>query len=88
MSQWPGSSQMPGEPTPKGLVTLTIVVTADEVRVLERQALEDGINVTDCIRRSIAVGQIAWESQRQGNRLVIQTPDGELRPIRIPKRFG
>ena len=84
---WLGS-RSPGKPTPRGLVEVTVRLTSQEVEQLEEQARADGLTVTDCIRRSIAVGQIAWEAQRKGERLTIQGRDGELRPVKLPTVYS
>lgn len=85
MAEWP-SSRSPGESVPPGRVKLTVVLTSEEVEVLEQQANADGISVTDVIRRSIEVGRIAWEAQRRrGARILLQSPDGDLRPIDLPQ---
>lgn len=82
MTDW-SSSRVPGEQAPPGLVTLTVVLRSQEVEDLEDQARVDNISVTDCIRRSLELGRIAWEEQRKGGRLLIQSSGGELRPIRF-----
>ena len=66
------------------LVKVTVRLTSEELRQLEYQASVDRITVTDCIRRSLAIGQIAWDAQRRHARLMIQDPEGGLRPIEIP----
>jgi len=81
--EWP-SDRRPGEKVAPGPVKVTVVLTTREVENLELQARADGVSVTDCIRRSIALGQIAWEAQRKpGSRLLLETPGGELRPIEL-----
>lgn len=80
---WLGS-RGPSGLGPSGLVQLTVLLTSEEVEQLGEQARTDHITVTDCIRRSLAVGQVAWEAQRRGAKLVIQGRDGELRPVELP----
>jgi hypothetical protein len=71
-------------PPPRGTVQLTVLLTSEEVEDLERQARADKIAVTDVIRRSLALGRIAWEAQRRKARLVVQERDGQLRPVELP----
>jgi hypothetical protein len=78
------ASRSPGKPGPRGLVELKVLLTSEEVEDLEFQARADRISVTDCIRRSLAIGRVAWEAQRGKARLMIQGRDGELRPVELP----
>lgn len=77
-------SRVPGSESPDALVQLTVLLTPEEVEQLERQASVDGISVTDVIRRSLAIGRVAWDAQRRKGKLVVQGRDGELRPVELP----
>jgi len=74
----------PGAEERDALVALTVLLTPEEVKQLERQASVDGISVTDVIRRSLAIGRVAWDAQSHKGRLMVQGRDGELRPVELP----
>ncbi len=78
------ASRDSGGPGPTGLVKLTVNLTTEELSQLRFQAKVDHITVTDAIRRSLAIGQIAWEAQHRKARLMIREGNGELRPVEIP----
>lgn len=78
------TSRAPGGSGRSGLVQLTVLLTTEEVQELEHQANVDRISVTDAIRRSLAIGRVAWEAQRRKARLVIQERGGDLRPVELP----
>jgi hypothetical protein len=64
-------------------VKLTVNLTQDDLNTLREQAASEGITVTDALRRSIAVGRIAARAKAQGQKLLVQGEDGELRQIEI-----
>jgi hypothetical protein len=85
MTDW-SSRGTPGEQAPEELVSVTVLLTSEDVENLDRQAKADRLSVTDCIRRSLAIGHLVWDAQRHHNaKLLLQSPDGELHPLRIPK---
>jgi hypothetical protein len=79
VASWPGS-RPPGESS-DALVRLTVVVPARQLRELEEQAHADGITVTEAIQRSIELGRIAWRAVGEGQRLLLQDQDGNLKEI-------
>ena len=82
VSSW--NSRVPGSEGPGDLVRLTVLLSPEEVDQLERQASLDDISVTDVIRRSLAIGRVAWDAQRRKGKLMVQDRDGELRPVLLP----
>jgi hypothetical protein len=64
-------------------VKLTVVLTEEDLANLERQSQVDRIPKSDCIRRSLQIGQVAWEAQRRGAQLTIRERDGQLRPVQL-----
>jgi hypothetical protein len=64
-------------------VKVTVNLTKDDLDTLREQAESEGITVTDALRRAIGVGRIAAKAKEQGQKLLIQGADGELRQIEI-----
>jgi hypothetical protein len=62
-------------------VTVTVILSSEEVDQIENQAKDDGISPTDAIRRSIQLGQVAWEASRRGAQLLLRERSGEIRTI-------
>lgn len=81
-SSW--DSRVPGSEGPGDLVRLTVLLTPEEVEELQRQASADSISVTDVIRRSLAIGRVAWDAQRRKGKLMVKDRNGELRPVVLP----
>jgi hypothetical protein len=60
-------------------VKVTVNLTEDEVRELREQAEASGITLTDALRRSIAVGKIAYEAKRDRKKLIVEDASGRDR---------
>jgi hypothetical protein len=64
-------------------VKVTVNLTQDDIDELKRQAAQDGITMTDAIRRSIAIGKLVAEAERNGEKVLIRGRDGKARQIEI-----
>jgi hypothetical protein len=64
-------------------VKVTVNLTEDDVAVLKEQAERDSITMTDALRRSIAVGKLVTSAVRNGEKVLIQSPQGETRQIEL-----
>ena len=74
----------PGFPD-EGEVKLTVIVSARQLRELERRAGRDGISITEAVQGALEIGLIVWNAVRSRDRVLIQTPDGDLREIHLPR---
>jgi hypothetical protein len=64
-------------------VKVTVNLTEDELAELKQQAERDSITMTDALRRSIAVGKLVTTAVRNGEKVLIQGPQGETRQIEL-----
>jgi hypothetical protein len=64
-------------------VKVTVNLTEDDVAELKEQAERDSITMTDALRRSIAVGKLVTTAVRNGEKLLIQSPQGDIRQIEL-----
>ena len=64
-------------------VKVTVNLTQDDVDELRRQAAEDGITMTDAIRRSIAIGKLVTTAAENGEKVLIRSRNGDTRQIEI-----
>jgi hypothetical protein len=68
---------------PKPTRKVTVNLTEDDVDELHRQADEDGITMTDAIRRSIALSKLVTRATRSGDKVLIQGNGGDTRQIEL-----
>jgi hypothetical protein len=64
-------------------VKVTVNLTQDDVDELRRQAAENGITMTDAIRRSIAIGKLVTTAAENGEKVLIRSRNGDTRQIEI-----
>jgi hypothetical protein len=64
-------------------VKVTVNLTQDDVDELRRQAAEDGITMTDAIRRSIAIGKLVTNAAENGEKVLIRSRGGDTRQIEL-----
>lgn len=64
-------------------VKVTVNLTEDDVAELKGQAERDSITMTDALRRSIAVGKLVTAAVRNGEKVLIQSPQGDTRQIEL-----
>jgi hypothetical protein len=64
-------------------VKVTVNLTEDDVAELKQQAERDSITMTDALRRSIAVGKLVTTAVRNGEKVLIQSPQGDTRQIEL-----
>lgn len=64
-------------------VKVTVNLTEDDVAELKQQAERDSITMTDALRRSIAVGKLVTTAVRNGDKVLIQSPQGDTRQIEL-----
>jgi hypothetical protein len=64
-------------------VKVTVNLTEDDVAELKEQAERDSITMTDALRRSIAVGKLVTTAVRNGEKVLIQSPQGDIRQIEL-----
>lgn len=64
-------------------VKVTVNLTKAEVDELRKQAREDGITLTDALRRAIAVGRIAYETRKNHGKLLTEDSEGRYRQIEV-----
>jgi hypothetical protein len=64
-------------------VKVTVNLTEDDVAELKQQAERDSITMTDALRRSIAVGKLVTTAVRNGEKVLIQSPEGDTRQIEL-----
>jgi hypothetical protein len=64
-------------------VKVTVNLTEDDVAELKEQAERDSITMTDALRRSIAVGKLVTTAVRNGEKVLIQSPQGDTRQIEL-----
>ena len=64
-------------------VKVTVNLTEDDVAELKAQAERDSITMTDALRRSIAVGKLVNTAVRNGEKVLIQSPQGDTRQIEL-----
>jgi hypothetical protein len=64
-------------------VKVTVNLTEDDVAELKQQAERDSITMTDALRRSIAVGKLVTTAVRNGEKILIQSPQGDTRQIEL-----
>lgn len=62
---------------------VTVNLTQDDVDELRRQADEDGITMTDALRRSIAVGKLVNRATHNGEKVLIRGHGGDTRQIEL-----
>lgn len=66
-------------PIPSGrAVALTLEVTPDFVKFLDKLAAEMGVDREEVVRLSLGLMRIAQDAKRHGNGLAIITPDLEI----------
>jgi hypothetical protein len=68
---------------PKPTRKVTVNLTEDDVDELHRQADEDGITMTDAIRRSIALSKLVTRATHSGGKVLIQGNGGDTRQIEL-----
>jgi hypothetical protein len=64
-------------------VKVTVNLTEDDVAELKEQAERDSITMTDALRRSIAVGKLVTTAVRNGEKVLIQSPQGDVRQLEL-----
>jgi len=64
-------------------VKVTVNLTEDDVAELKQQAERDSITMTDALRRSIAVGKLVTTAVRNGEKVLIQSAEGDTRQIEL-----
>lgn len=64
-------------------VKVTVNLTEDELAALREQAERDSITMTDALRRSIALGRLVTTAVRNGEKVLIQSPQGDTRQIEL-----
>ena len=64
-------------------VKVTVNLTEDDVAELKQQAERDSITMTDALRRSLAVGKLVTTAVRNGEQVLIQSPQGDTRQIEL-----
>jgi len=64
-------------------VKVTVNLTEDDVAELKEQAERDSITMTDALRRSIAVGKLVTTAVRNREKVLIQSPQGDIRQIEL-----
>jgi hypothetical protein len=80
----PGKAvNLPPDAKQAGQANVTVNLSYRQLQDLHDQATFDGITLTEAIRRSIEVGQLAWDASRRGGRLLVDDGHGSLREIDI-----
>jgi hypothetical protein len=68
---------------PRPTRKVTVNLTEDDVDELHRQADEDGITMTDAIRRSIALSKLVTRATQSGDKVLIRSNSGDTRQIEL-----
>jgi len=74
------------ETSQRALVRSSFNLPAEELKALEDLASVQDATVSEVVRKAIAA-EAFLASQPEGSRFLVQTPDGELRPLVTPSRM-
>ena len=72
----------PGYP-PEREVKLTVNVSSHQYRELQRRAESEKISITEAVQGALEIGLIVWRAVRRRERVLIQSPEGDIREIDI-----